>query len=136
MPHVTTPPYASPPTSSPMLDGSSPAKPPIKVWDLVLTILLLLGVAALAAFVSFSAVFLVMASDSCGVRDCSTELIVFGWLLGMGLPWIVLIAAIVVSIVRLVRRRIAFWVPLAGAVLVVLSLVLAFAITAWAVPMS
>lgn len=111
-----------------------PGKPPVKAWDVALTVILLIGDLGIAAVASFMAVFLVMASDPCGVRACSTELITLGWLLGMGLPWLVLIVVATISIVRLVRRRLAFWVPLVGAAAIVLSLVLAFSITAAGVP--
>lgn len=111
-----------------------PGKPPVKSWDVAVTVILLIGDLGIAAVASFMAVFLVMASDPCGVRACSTEIITLGWLLGMGLPWLVLIVVAVISIVRLVRRRLAFWVPLVGAAAIVLSLVLAFSITAAGVP--
>ena len=130
------PPYVYPQSASSTARVSPAGKPPAKVWDVVLTIVLLVGDLVLAAVASFSAVFLVMASDPCGSLDCSTELITLGWLLGMVLPWVVLISTIAVSIVLLVKRRLAFWVPLAGAALIVLSLVLAFAITASGVPSS
>jgi hypothetical protein len=78
--------------------------------------------------------FLVMASDPCGARECSTELITVGWLMGMILPWVALIATAIVAIVLMVKRRLAFWVPLVGAALIVLALVLAFVVTAAGVP--
>jgi hypothetical protein len=110
------------------------AKPPVKTLDVVVTIVLLVGDGVLAALASFMGMFLVMASDPCGVRECSDELITLGWLLGMILPWVAFVATAVVAIVLMVKRRLAFWVPLVGAALIVLSLVLAFAITAAGVP--
>jgi hypothetical protein len=109
-------------------------KPPVKVWDVVVTIILLVGDGVLAALASLMGMFLVMASDPCGARDCSTELITIGWLMGMALPWVALIATAIVSIVLMVKRRLAFWVPLLGAALIVGSLALAFAVTAAGVP--
>lgn len=106
----------------------------MRTLDVVITIVLLIADAVLAALASFMALFLVMASDPCGVRDCSTELITLGWLMGMILPWVVLVATAVVAIVLMVKRRLAFWVPLAGAALIVLVLVLAFFVTASGVP--
>jgi len=117
-------PYAAP----------SPAKPPVRTLDVVITIILLVGDAVLAGLASFMGMFLVMASDPCGVRDCSTDLITLGWLMGMILPWVAFAATTIVSIVLMVKRRLAFWVPLAGAALIVLSLVLAFTVTAAGVP--
>jgi hypothetical protein len=106
----------------------------VQVWDVVLTIVFLVALVLFTAFASFAGLFLVMASDSCGVRDCSTDLIVVGWLVGTLLPWVVLIAAAVVSIVFMVKRKIAFYIPLLGAVGVVGALVLGFIIAAAGVP--
>jgi len=114
--------------------ASSPAKPPVRTLDVVITIILLVGDAVLAGLASFMGMFLVMASDPCGVRNCSTDLITLGWLMGMILPWVAFAATAIVSIVLMVKRRLAFWVPLAGAALIVLSLVLAFTVTAAGVP--
>jgi hypothetical protein len=112
--------------------GSTPR--PARVWDIVLTIVLLIASGVLAALASVMGMFLVMASDPCGARACSTELITLGWLMGMILPWVAFLAASVVAIVLMVKRRLAFWVPLAGAGAIVLALVAAFAVTAAGVP--
>lgn len=125
------PPWQQTPASAP---AWGPVKRPIRVWDVVVTIILLVGDAVLAALASLMGMFLVMASDPCGVRDCSTELITVGWLMGMILPWVALIATAVVAIVLMVKRRLAFWVPLIGAVAIVGALVLAFAVTSAGVP--
>jgi hypothetical protein len=77
-----------------------------------------------------------MASDSCGVRECDTELIATGMMVAVGLPWVVLVAVVAVAVVVLVRRRLAFWVPLVGGVLIVGSLVLGWIIAAAGVPSS
>lgn len=126
-----------PPPWQPTPVGVAPAgtaKRPVRVWDVVVTIILLVGDAVLAALASLMGMFLVMASDPCGVRDCSTELITIGWLMGMILPWVALIATAVVAIVLMVKRRLAFWVPLVGAAAIVGALALAFAVTSAGVP--
>lgn len=115
---------------------AAPAKPPAKVWDVAVTIILLVVDLGLAAVASLMGMFLIMGSDPCGVRACSNELIVLGWLMGMILPWVVLVVTVVWSIMRLVRRRLALWAPIVGAALIVLSLVLAFMVTAAGVPSS
>jgi len=111
-----------------------PAKQPVKVLDVVVTIVLLVADAILAGLASLMGMFLVMASDSCGVRDCNVDLITLGWLMGMILPWVAFIATAAVAIVLMVKRRLAFWVPLAGAALIALSLVAAFIVASSAVP--
>lgn len=51
-------------------------------------------------------------------------------------PWLVLIVFTVISIVVLVRRRLAFWIPLLGGALIIGSLVLGWTIAAAGVPTS
>lgn len=132
-PHGFVPSYPGDPAYAPAPDDA-PAKRPVKTLDVVVTIVLLVADGVLAALASFMGIFLVMASDSCGARDCNVDLITLGWLMGMILPWVALVATVVVAIVLMVRRRLAFWVPLAGAALIVLSLVAAFVVAAAAVP--
>ena len=102
----------------------------------IVSIVLLVLDVILTAVMSFFGFFLAMAGDSCGVRDCSTDLIAIGMMVAIGLPWAVLLVVVVVSIIVLVRRRLAFWVPLVGAVLIVASLVLGFIIAGSGVPAS
>lgn len=91
---------------------------PRRTWDVVLTIILLLIAIVVTIIASFLGVFLAFASDSCVVNDCNYDAIGAGMYIAMGGVWLPLIAAVVVSIVMLVRRRLAFWVPLAGIALI------------------
>jgi hypothetical protein len=102
----------------------------------VLTIVLLVLDVVLAAIMSFFGLFLAMASDSCGVRDCNTELIATGMMVAVGLPWLVLIVTVIATVVVLVMRRLAFWIPLVGGALIVASLVLGFVVAGAGVPAS
>lgn len=94
---------------------------PRRLWDITLTVLLLIALGGLTLIVSIFGLYLSMAADACGVRDCDTDLIAVGMLLAAVVPWIVLALAAVGSIVLLVLRRLAFWVPIVGAVLVVVA---------------
>jgi hypothetical protein len=123
---MTTPPY--PPSVR------RPGRRPLIVWDVVVTLILITLLGFLAFFVSVFGAFLVMASDSCGNVDCNNGLIAFGVLAAMGLPWVVLVAAAVVAIILLVKRRIAFWVPLAASPLVVASWFVGAAIAGTGLP--
>jgi hypothetical protein len=98
------------------------AKRPLIVWDAVITSILLGLLGVLTFAVSVFGALLAMASDPCGGSvSCNSELIGLGVLVAMALPWLLLTATVVVAIVFLVKRWIAFWVPLAGAPLVVAS---------------
>lgn len=128
---MTTP---QPEPSAAAWPPAPPAKRPVKTLDVVVTIVLLVADGVLAALASMMGMFLVMASDPCGAVTCNSELITIGWLMGMILPWLAFVATVIVAIVLMVKRRLAFWVALVGAALIVLSLVLAFAVTAAGVP--
>ena len=61
-------------------------------------------------------------------------MIAVGLMVAVALPWLVLIIVAVVAIVMLVKRRIAFWVPLVGGVLIIGSWFLGAAIASAGVP--
>lgn len=113
--------YGAPASPSPYGYAVPPApgKRPVRTWDLVITIILLVLAGVLAAITSFFGFFLAMAGDSCGARDCNSDLIAVGLMVAVALPWVMLIIVAVVAIVLLVKRRLAFWVPLVGGVLIV-----------------
>lgn len=116
------------------MTGSAPSRRPARVWDIVLSILLLLALAVLATMMSVFGAFLAMASDPCGAVECDTGLIAAGMLTAMSLPWVLLAIAVIVVIVLLVMRRLAFWVPLAAVPLVIGSWFLGAAIASAGVP--
>lgn len=103
----------------PSTGHQSTAHRPVRVWDIVVTAVLVVLLAIFAFFASFFGAFLAMASDGCGGGNCDYDLMMFGIGLALISPWVILLAAAVVAIVLLVRRRLAFWVPLIGAVLMV-----------------
>ena len=83
--------------------------------DVIVTSLMMATHVAIVGLSTFFSMFYAMASDPCGSGTaCDTDNI--GWafavtdLGGVG----VLLAASIVAVVLMVRRRIAFWVPLAG----------------------
>jgi glucan phosphoethanolaminetransferase (alkaline phosphatase superfamily) len=118
-----------------MIEASAPPRRPVIVWDLVLTIVLLvvmIGAALLASFFSF---FLAFASDSCGaVATCDSERIATGMLTAMIGPLLVGLLALIAAVIVLVLKRIAFWIPIVGIVLIVGVFVGGAAITASGVP--
>jgi len=105
--------YSMPPESFRTLRPEA-ARQPARTWDVVLTIvfLVLSPLAALAA--SYAGLFLAFAADACGSQNCNTDLMNLGLWSAVIAPWVVFLIAVVVAIVLLVTRRLAFWVPLAG----------------------
>ncbi|WP_143695977.1 hypothetical protein [Williamsia sp. 1138] len=93
-----------------------PVRPPRttnQVVDVVMTVVLLV-VHGLAFMVSaYISLFFAMATDSC-YGECDTAPLTAAFVVTDGGGLLTLALAIIVSIVLLVRRCLAFWVPLVG----------------------
>ncbi len=122
-PPIPPEPVQPPPVQSESVPASpyqpaAAAKRPIIMWDLVTTIVLLLlmiGAALLASFLSF---FLAFAGDSCGASSvCDYDRMATGMMVAMIGPLLVGLLALIAAIILLVLRRIAFWIPLLGILL-------------------
>lgn len=94
-----------------------------KSWDIVLTIVLLVGAAAVSAVASTLAILLAASSAGCGAdgRVCRVELLQGGVWTMLTVPWIVFVLTAFFAVLLLVVRRRAFWVPLVGALVAVLA---------------
>lgn len=114
-----------------VIAGSPRSRSPRRGWDVALTVVLLVLLVPLTALGVFAGAFLVMASDSCGAAAvCNESTLSLGVLVSMCAPIVVFVVTGIVAILRLYRGRIAFWVPLVGAVLMVVVWVGGAAITA------
>lgn len=104
-----------------MIETAAPARRPVIVWDLVATIVLLvlMTVGGLAlAFFAF--LLLAFGGDSCGASStCDYDVMTTGAFAAVGGVVLVGLLALVGAIVMLVLRRIAFWIPLAGILLMI-----------------
>ncbi len=112
-PAATRPEPATGRRSEPAPAAGSASPRPHRLWDIALSTVLLVGGAAAAGFGSVLALFLAFASDSCGAGCSITQMEVGMWTAILA-PWVAWLAGVVVVILLLVRRRIAFWVPFAG----------------------
>ena len=114
---------------------AAPTKRPVVMWDLILTIVLLVVMIGLALLGSFLSFFLAFASDSCGSGiTCDYDRIATGMLLAMVGPLAVGLLVLIAAVVMLVLRRLAFWIPIVGIVLVIAVFVGGVAITVSGVP--
>jgi uncharacterized protein DUF6264 len=99
--------------------SATPAKRPIVMWDLVTTIVLLvlmIGAALVASFLSF---FLAFAGDSCGASSvCDYDRMATGMMVAMIGPLLVGLLALIAAVIVLVLKRIAFWIPIVGILLI------------------
>ncbi|WP_460775894.1 DUF6264 family protein [Microbacterium sp. GXF7504] len=111
----TPPPAASHPTA-PETGTVDAGRPRLRLGDTIATVLLIVLGAAVAGVGSVMALFLAFASDGCASDGCAARIEV-GMLTAMFTPWVLWFVGVVWAIVRVVRRRLAFWVPLAAAAL-------------------
>jgi hypothetical protein len=103
---------------------------PRRTWDLVLTIVLLVLSVGLGIVLFLIAPFLFMASDPCGAStQCDTGQIAGGALLAWFAPPVVLLVGLIVAVILLIARRVAFWVPLVASALAIGVFFLGAAIT-------
>ena len=103
-------------------------------WDLVLTIVLLVLHTGFVLVASTAGFFLAFAGDSCGASSvCNYDQIGTGMMVGVGGPVVVGLLTIGLAIIFLVRRRLAFWIPIAGSVLAIVVEAAAWAIASSAV---
>ena len=118
-----------------MIETSAAPKRPVIVWDLVLTIgllVLMVGTALVAFFLSF---FLAFAGDPCGSGiTCDYDRMGTGMLVAMIGPLAVGLLALIAAIIVLVLKRIAFWIPIVGTVLIIGVFVGGAALTISGVP--
>lgn len=99
-----------------------------RTWDLILTIVLLLLFLVGAAILSALGFFVAFASDSCGASSvCDYDAIGNATIFAIAGPWIPVLPVLIVSIVLLIKKRIAFWVPIVGGLLSVAALIIGFA---------
>lgn len=120
---------AAAPAESPGVDRPVVApERPVRLWDRVLTGVLLVILLPFALTVSVAGRFIGMASGRCAAAACNDGVIEAGFWIGVLGPWAVLIAATVIAVSLLVRRRLAFWVPLVAAVLMIASLLVGAAV--------
>ncbi len=82
--------------------------------DVVVTILLLVVLAALAVVASFLGLLVAMSADACTVPSSCLDWVSAGTLVAVAAPVACWTAALVGSVVAMVQGRRAVWIPLAG----------------------
>lgn len=132
IPKLTCVTYSMPPESYRTLQPERAVRKG-KAWDVALTIVLLVLLPLAALAVSTLSYFLAMASDMCIAGTCDMGVLNTGVWFAIISPWVILVLTLVVAIIRLVRHRLAFWVPLTGAALMVAMFFVGFAIVGAAI---
>lgn len=133
MSNTNAAPYGGAPVAAQVPPGGK-VKRPVKVWDLVLSIVFAIPMLLLVFGTMFMSPFLFMASDPCGVRECNYDLMSAGIAVCFFGPIVIFVIALALMIVLLVLRRVAFYVPLIGIALIVGVFVLGMSMVASGVP--
>ncbi|QTX05901.1 hypothetical protein [Agromyces archimandritae] len=105
-----------------------PARRPMRIWDLIVSIVLLLIMVALAALITFAAPYIAFARTGCAdSAEClfGTDGITTTMLIA---PGIISLVGSIAAVALLAFRRIAFWVPLVGIVLLAVLFLLAMVV--------
>lgn len=115
------------PVQATRADGSVRAafaagKPRRRVWDLVLSIALLLALGWLCLQISYFGALLSVFPAQCDTRNisCDFDQIDTGVVLALVLPTVITLITVGITIVRYLLGRRVFWIPIVGVVLVAL----------------
>jgi hypothetical protein len=93
--------------------ASASPRPPARTWDLVLSIVLLALNAGLALLLVVLSPLLLMGADPCGAGTvCNEDQMGIGIAVSLLGPLMVLALAIAATVLLLILRKVAFWVPL------------------------
>lgn len=107
----------------PAAAAALPAKTRALTTDVIASIVLVLVAVIVNLGISFAGVMLVMMSDGCS-GACNVDVLSGGVILASVAPSVVTVIGIIITIRRVMRRKRAFWVPLATIAGQVIALVI------------
>ncbi|PJI95064.1 hypothetical protein [Luteimicrobium subarcticum] len=111
-----TPLTAASPAVSPAAPPDADLVPARRRRDVPATVVLLTLQAALAVGASFTGLFIAMAADACSPSSCRFGFVTAGFYVGVLLPWVGVLVAVVLAVARLRAGRPAWWVPVVASV--------------------
>jgi hypothetical protein len=92
-----------------------PTSPPPRTWDFLLTIVFIIIEAVLVAVLAIGAFTFSLDNLGCETAtSCDPTRVQVGQILATWAPAGVALTTAIVAIVRVLRRKIAFWIPLLG----------------------
>lgn len=109
------------------------AKLPVRRGDMIAAIVLVLIAVIANVIVTATAVPLVLLTDSCDVT-CNYTVIESGFIFALAAPSILTLVGIFITILRVVKRKLAFWVPLATMAAAVIALVIGTSVMILGIP--
>ena len=112
---------------------ATPPRSPGLVADIIGTFCLL----ALQVLVVVGSVYMslfVMATDSCYADRCDTDNLLWAYVVADGGGVAVVVVSIIAASILMVRRRVAFWVPVVGLILQIFTFALGAGLAGSVVP--
>ncbi|CAM3089488.1 hypothetical protein DFJ75_3916 [Williamsia muralis] len=111
-----------------------PPRSPGLVADIIATLCLLaLQVLVLVGSVYMS-LFFVMATDSCYADRCDTDNLLWAYVVADGGGVAAVVVSTIAATILMVRRRVAFWVPVVGLILQIFTFALGAGLASSVVP--
>ena len=105
---------------------------PRRIWDLAVSIVLMVVGAIVVVLMLVPSIFLPMAIAGCG-EGCNADQMQLGMVLTFVSPSVLMLVASIIGIVLIVQRKLSFWVVLLGLVLAIvawfLSIIMVFSST-------
>ena len=131
--HPAPAPRALRPPRTPRASPVASRKPLIR-WDVALFVILSVAATIVSVALGIAGAGLSLLSDACSTLDCNDSLLAVSVLAAILAPLLVVLASVTAGIVRVRRRRVSFWLPLAGLALAVGVWLGASALAASSVP--
>lgn len=111
----------------------SAEKRTVRRGDMIASIVLALIAVIANVIVTATAVPLVLLTDSCDVT-CNYTVIESGFIFALAVPSILTLIGIFITILRVVKRKLAFWIPLVAMAAAVMALVIGTAVMILGIP--
>jgi len=93
---------------------------PRRIWDLAVSIILMVVGAIVVVLMLVPSIFLPMVSAGCG-EGCNADQMQLGMVLAFVSPSVLMLVASIIGIVLIVQRKLSFWVVLLGLVLAIVA---------------
>ncbi|RUQ98251.1 DUF6264 family protein [Labedella endophytica] len=126
------------PNTGPPAPWPTPAGPPAprephpprasggRTADVIVSVLLMVGGVIVFGSLAFLPLFIAAFADSCTAESCDADLMMTGAYVGLIAPPLLFLAAVIWGLIRLARRKTAWWVVAAGGVVAAIASGIAF----------
>ena len=111
-----------------------PPRSPGLVADLIATLVLLALQALVLVCSVYMSFFFVMATDSCYADRCDMDNLLWAYVVADGGGVAAVVVSTITASILMVRRRVAFWIPVVGLILQIFTFALGAGLAGSVVP--